>query len=134
MPAGLQPVLTARSLVRLCFGRSCGVVHPGDFASREFVAYTAVRALGYRTFGDADLECEDSSELSHPKEDKLAVDEGIMKLESGYFSPYESVTEDEAERIIDKINEIEKKMKLQKQRHLLIIRTMSAYSSAAIRR
>ena len=27
MPAGLQPVLTARSLVRLCFGRSCGVVH-----------------------------------------------------------------------------------------------------------
>lgn len=32
-----------------------------------------------------------------------------MKLESGYFSPYESVTEDEAERIIDKINEIEKK-------------------------
>lgn len=60
--------------------------YPDDPATREFVAYTSVMAMGFEV-GTQKLTCSDSSSLKYPAHDYVAVQQGIIELENGYFYP-----------------------------------------------
>lgn len=81
--------------------------HPNDTATREFAAVTAVRVLGYQITDDMRLSCADSGSLNYPKEDYLAIENGLISLESGYFNPEQPITELAKQAMYTKINELD---------------------------
>ncbi|WP_286154824.1 carboxypeptidase regulatory-like domain-containing protein [Thomasclavelia cocleata] len=78
---------------------------PNDYATREFVAYTTAKALGFVDNGNK-LECKDKDILNYPYEDYLSVHNGMFKLIDDYFKPTQYVSLKEIEVVIAKIKEI----------------------------
>lgn len=81
--------------------------HPNDTATREFAAVTAVRVLGYQLTDSMRLSCSDSYLLKYTKEDYLAVQNGLISLESGYFRPENPITETDKQAMYTKIRELD---------------------------
>lgn len=78
---------------------------PNDYATREFVAYTTAKALGFVDNGNR-LECKDNDILNYPYEDYLSVHNGMFKLIEDYFKPNQYVSLKEIEVVMTKIDEI----------------------------
>lgn len=85
---------------------SSSAFKPNDYATREFIAVTTVRALGYQTTNE--LSCKDSFNLKYPKEDKVAIDIGVLSLKDDYFLPLDYITKNEANIALDVIAETKK--------------------------
>lgn len=68
-------------------------VNPKQVATREFIAYTAVRALGYQLSETDAPAWTDAAELAYINEDVKAVDLGIIKLIDEAFQPNAVITE-----------------------------------------
>ena len=79
---------------------------PNNYATREFLAVTTVRALGYQVANE--LNCKDSFDLEYAKEDNVAIDIGVLALDNGYFHPFEFITKREAKQALDIIKETKK--------------------------
>lgn len=78
---------------------------PREYATREFVAYSTIKALGFYTCNTS-VVCNDNDILMYPEADKLMVHYGMFKLVNNNFNPYQFVSNKEVEIIVDKIKEI----------------------------
>jgi len=77
---------------------------PNEPATREFVAYTVVKAMGY--IGDYTLDCSDARNLLYESEDSIAVQEDFLALEDGAFLPDNPITTVDKNVIFAKIDEL----------------------------
>lgn len=82
------------------------IFEPSEIATREFVAYTTIRALGYQpettdvsTWGDGDS-------LQYAKEDQLAIKLGMFILNNNKFLPEEYISAQDIARVKDVIKQI----------------------------
>ena len=74
--------------------------YPNKIADREFVAYTAVRAMGFESDVDVDIELwEDKDELKYPVEDAIAVGFNFLKLKGNKFEPDLPITTTDINRV-----------------------------------
>lgn len=71
---------------------------PNDFATREFMAYTTINALG--CLNEKSLECDDLLDLKYVVQDANAVELGIVLLEDNCFYPRRSITESEVNNVL----------------------------------
>lgn len=67
--------------------------HPDAPATREFVAYTAVRALRYDSSSISSPAWTDAQSLSYPVEDAMAVNIGIIMLNQNSFMPDANISD-----------------------------------------
>lgn len=65
--------------------------YPNKKVTREYMAYTVVKALGFELVED-DLQISDLSDTNYPEEVKLAVKTEIMQLYDNKFEPKRNVT------------------------------------------
>ena len=81
--------------------------NPNEYAKREFVAYSAVRACGFQVMDqECNLKCSDSTQLIYPKYDNVAVRNELIMLQDGMFNPDYDITTDESDKCIEKVKEI----------------------------
>ncbi len=78
---------------------------PREYATREFVAYSTIKALGFYTCNTS-VVCNDNDILMYPEADKLMVHYGMFKLVNNNFNPHQFVSNKEVEIIVEKIKEI----------------------------
>lgn len=84
---------------------------PNKYATREFVAYSTIKALGFYTYNTS-VECNDYDLLLYPDIDKLMVHYGMFKLVNNNFRPYQYVSNNEIDIIIDKIKEFNNSLEI----------------------
>lgn len=58
---------------------------PNETATREFAAFTAVKAMGF--MGEYPISCSDLSSLKYPNEDAVAILQGFLSLSDNKFNP-----------------------------------------------
>ncbi len=75
---------------------------PNEYATREFVAFSTINALGFSTYNSS-IECDDSNILLYPDIDKLMIHYGMLKLVNNNFNPNQYVSNEEVTTIIDTI-------------------------------
>ena len=92
-PAILEAAIQCGILDAQPDGDNMVYVNPQQTATREFIAYTAVRALGYQLLETGTPEWTDAAELAYVNEDVKAVDLGILKLIDNAFQPNSVITE-----------------------------------------
>lgn len=80
--------------------------NPDAPATREFAAYTSVKALNFME-GQANTEgWADAAQLKYPIQDSIAVDAGILSLDRNRFNPEAVVKESLASAMLNKVQEI----------------------------
>ena len=72
--------------------------NPKSPVTREFAAYTALKASGYANSGNL-LNCKDSEDLRTKEEDATAVEVGLIGLKNNKFEPQKNLTGKEADQI-----------------------------------
>lgn len=80
--------------------------YPNKAATREFMAVTAVRALGFQADKGTSPKCKDKKTLNYPSEDKVALNQKILSLKKKKFLPNKAITKSEkknALRVVKKI-------------------------------
>lgn len=80
--------------------------YPTEYATREFVAYTAIKALRLANTSKAVLQCDDQDDLLYPDEVYLAVQNEMINLIDNQFKPHQYISRDESEQVIKEITEI----------------------------
>ncbi len=82
--------------------------YPDDIATREFVAYTAVRAMGFDGSHAYDISSwNDLDNLAYSNEAAIAIGFDFLSLDSSKnFNPHEPIYESDVEKIYDAIDEI----------------------------
>lgn len=75
---------------------------PEEVATREFAAYTAVKALGFQTDGSR-LNSADASELKYPAEDNVAVKQKLLVLKDNCFRPSDPFTYGDKDVLFDAV-------------------------------
>lgn len=80
--------------------------YPTEYATREFVAYTAIMALKLTNTSKGSLQCSDSSDLLYPDEIYLAVQNEMINLIDNQFKPHRYISTDESEQVIKVITGI----------------------------
>lgn len=78
--------------------------YPNNFATREFIAVTTVKALGF--IAEDSIVCDDISEIENPKEAKIAVDLEIIDLINNNFVPKLNATVSDANRAMNVVSEV----------------------------
>ncbi len=58
---------------------------PDEIATREYAAYTAIKAMGF--MGEYSISCTDESSLKYPNEDAVAIQQGFLSLSNNKFNP-----------------------------------------------
>ena len=79
---------------------------PDDLATREFVAYTVTKAMGFG--GEYTADFADSSSLKYPSQCVIAIKQGFFFLENNYFNPTLPITMNDKDKIFTQIDEINK--------------------------
>ena len=74
--------------------------HPYKPATREFVAYTLVHALGFELSNKSGLSSADNNKLKYAAEDGYIVDHRIIKLKKKSFRPDDPLTSPEKEKAL----------------------------------
>ncbi len=74
---------------------------PNSFATREFIAVTAIKCMGYPTVQA--MSCVDAEEVSEPQYAQVAVDKGLFALENDNFRPTLVARNSEIDKILEKI-------------------------------
>ncbi len=80
--------------------------YPNKAATREFMAVTAVRALGFQADTGTSPKCKDKKTLNYPSEDKVALNQKILSLKKKKFLPNKAITKSakkNALRVVKKI-------------------------------
>lgn len=77
---------------------------PDEPATREFVALTSIKGLGFAP--NKNIECNDTNEITYSQYVEVAVSMGIILLEDNYFYPQRAITESEVEYITSGIKGI----------------------------
>ena len=80
--------------------------HPTEYATREFVAYSAIKALRFINTSKGVLQCSDQAILQYPDEVYLAVQNGMFNLIDNQFRPNQYVSKEETNQVIKIIHEI----------------------------
>ena len=96
----------ANGLLEVPVDEDDGAVYfnPNEIATREFVAATTVKALG---FTDTKApQCNDSNELKYPNEVAIAINQGVFALENGNFNPETKIVYKDTTRIVNFLNSI----------------------------
>ena len=76
---------------------------PNEEVTREFMAYTVFKALGF-TVGTDDVQCTDLNASSYPKEVGAVIKAGAMTVDAdNKFSPKSKVSYVDVQYVIDKI-------------------------------
>lgn len=81
--------------------------YPKKSATREFMAVTTVRALGFQANKAVSPKCKDKKKLKYPAEDKVALNQKIISLKKKQFLPKKAITKAEkkkALRVVKKLN------------------------------
>ena len=78
--------------------------HPNEIVTREFVAYTLAKALGY--IGTYDLDCNDKNSVKFISEASIAIQEGFLTLIDNQFKPNAPFTIIDKERAFSRIDQI----------------------------
>lgn len=78
--------------------------YPDELASREFIAITTVKALGFQP--QEDLSCVDSGDVQDSKNAYLAVKLGIIDLVDDYFYPKENGTVGLADQALGVVKDV----------------------------
>lgn len=78
---------------------------PNKPVTREFAAYTAVKAAGFANIDEA-LKCSDQKSLHYPSEDATAVKVGLISLKGGKFKPTTVLSKKDKNRALKKIDQI----------------------------
>lgn len=81
---------------------------PNSYATREFVAYTAVHALNYQTTENASADWLDFLEIEYPQEAVKSVEAEILQVIDNRFCPKQELTNLEKQNALDRIKEIQK--------------------------
>ena len=68
--------------------------------TREFAAYTAVKALGFVGQKDAVIDCTDADSIKYKSEAALALKFNLLSLIDGAFAPNDLITEADKNQII----------------------------------
>lgn len=79
---------------------------PNEYATREFVAYTAVNALRISNTSNGSLNCNDKNSLQYPNEDYLAIQNGMLNLINNQFKPNQYVSDNEVNQVVKVVKEI----------------------------
>lgn len=80
---------------------------PNAYATREFVAYTTIRALGFvPTQEDMNMSSDDRGTLAYPGEDKIALDFGMLYMIGNSFNPNQFISKVEKQNVIDRTKKI----------------------------
>lgn len=81
--------------------------HPKESATKEFAAYTAIRALELSQAGTGeDPKWADTADLAYPKEDLLAVNAGIVQVNGNRFEPNALLTDAQMEQALNAVRQI----------------------------
>lgn len=80
--------------------------NPQEYATREFVAYTAIHALEYYIEENISPEWSDVAQLKFPAEDLLAVNNGILQLRNNQFLPNNKISSAEMESALNAVKQI----------------------------
>lgn len=85
--------------------------YPKKVATREFMAGTTARVLGFQANKEVSPKCKDKKKLKYPAEDKVALNQKIISLKKKQFLPKKAITKAEkkkALRVVKKLNNIGK--------------------------
>lgn len=101
---------SAKDIILLAYGNAIlpettdSEFSPNIPATREFVAYTTVHALGFQTIQD--LVCDDADELLYKEEAETAVAMDLIRLSENKFFPKREFTRSEAEFTLKGVKKI----------------------------
>lgn len=79
---------------------------PNEYATREFVAYTTMKALRLFNTSNGALDCSDKDSLQYPNEDYLAIQNGMLNLINNQFKPNQYISNVEVNQVIKVVKEI----------------------------
>lgn len=77
-------------------------------ATREFVAYTVVHAMGFE--GDYSIDCKDSASIKYPAVASIAVNQGLLKLSNGSFLPETPYARKDTESLFKTIDQLKESL------------------------
>lgn len=78
--------------------------NPQETVTREYMAYTLSKALGFEYSGEPD-DCEDLDESVYQDEVANIIKAKVMKLHNDKFNPKQAITKDDVEFAEEKIDE-----------------------------
>ena len=76
---------------------------PDDTATREFVAYTVAKGMGF--YGDYELACDDLEQLTYRPEVAVTVQQGFLSLKANQFNPGNALSTSDKNQILATIEE-----------------------------
>lgn len=86
--------------------------YPRKAATREFMAVTTVRALGFQKDQAVSPKCKDKKKLKYPAEDKIAINQKIISLKKKQFLPKKAITKAEKKKALQAVKKINNKGKV----------------------
>lgn len=82
--------------------------YPNRPATREFMAVTAVRAMGFKADTSERPKCSDKGKLKYAAEDQIAINQKMILLKKGKFLPSNAITASEKKKALAAIKRIQK--------------------------
>ncbi len=82
---------------------SVQLFNPQKAASREFGAVTAVRGLGFIESNTVSLNCADVQALKYPALDQIAVTEGMISLQEGFFNGEKGLDKTDGKALLEAV-------------------------------
>ena len=82
--------------------------YPNRPATREFMAVTAVRAMGFKADTSEKPKCSDKGKLKYAAEDQIAINQKMISLKKEKFLPSNAITASEKKKALAAIKKIQK--------------------------
>lgn len=82
--------------------------YPNRPATREFMAVTAVRAMGFKADTSEKPKCSDKGKLKYAAEDQVAINQKMISLKKGKLLPSNAITGSEKKKALAAIKKIQK--------------------------
>lgn len=80
--------------------------YPNRPATREFMAVTAVRAMGFEADSSETPSCTDAKKLAYAAEDQVALNQGFVSLKKKKFNPAKAITKAEKTKALRAVSNI----------------------------
>lgn len=84
---------------------SGGAFSPDAAASREFLAVTSVRAIGFAT-EQVEVTYHDKTQLSYESEDAIAVQMGLLNLSENHFYPRRPISKTDKQNAVKILSDV----------------------------
>ncbi len=76
--------------------------------TKEYAAYTVVKAIGFIDDSNLSLDCDDTRDLKYPLVDAIAVSQKITDLKNNRFYPNSILNKADADKMLSKIDVFQK--------------------------